>query len=220
MDAEPDLAALLASRLCHDLVSPVAAFGNGLELLETEHEPAMRESCVALLRQSAEASAAKLGFFRYAFGAAGAVQEMPAAELYGLITALAATGRPVQVEWAVAADTLPGAAAKLLLNMAGIGLDALARGGVLAVAAERQGATVEIAVRAEGARVTLDRDVARVLDGTLPPHQLSSRTAQAALVRQLAEAGGGNVQHAQDDGVLVLGAMIGGSGHGSGAGDG
>jgi histidine phosphotransferase ChpT len=210
MEAEPDLAALLCSRLCHDLVSPVAAFGNGLELLETETDPAMRDSCVALLNQSAQAAAAKLGFFRYAFGAAGAVQEMPVGELQALVAALAATGRPVQLDWAVAADTLPGTAARLLLNMAGIGLDTLARGGVLAVAAERQGPLVEIAIRAEGPRVTLDREIGRALDGEVPAHQLSSRTAAAALVRRLAQQAGGTVQHAQADGMLVLGATLGG----------
>ena len=212
MNAQPDLAALLCSRLCHDLVSPVAAFGNGLELLEHENDPAMRDSCTQLLAQSARAAADKLTFFRYAFGAAGSsVQEMPVAEMRELITALAAGGREVALDWGIAAETLPGPAAKLLLNMAAIGLDTLVRGGVLAIAAERRGSEVEIAIRAEGGRIAMDRDIGRALDGTLPPHQLSARTAPAALVRQLAETHGGAVQQAQGDGVLVMGATIGAS---------
>jgi len=210
MTSSPDLAALLCSRLCHDLVSPVAAFGNGLELLEQESDPAMRQSCVDLLNQSAKAAADKLAFFRYAFGGAGAtVQEMPVDEPQALIAALAANGRGARVEWAVADATLPGPATRILLNLAGIALDALVRGGTLAIAAERRGPVTEIAIRAEGERIALDRDIARALDGALSAHQLSSRTAQAALVRQLVEDEGGTLQHAAADGMLVLGATIG-----------
>ena len=70
-----DLAALLCSRLCHDLLSPVGALNNGLELLAEEKDPEMRKRCMELLEQSAKASADKLKFFRLAFGAAGGFGE-------------------------------------------------------------------------------------------------------------------------------------------------
>ena len=66
-----DLASLLCSRLCHDLLSPVGALNNGLELMADEQDPEMRERCLELLNESARASANKLKFFRLAFGAAG-----------------------------------------------------------------------------------------------------------------------------------------------------
>ena len=66
-----DLASLLCSRLCHDMLSPVGALSNGLELLSSEHDPDMRQRCFELLEQSAKVSADKLKFFRLAFGAAG-----------------------------------------------------------------------------------------------------------------------------------------------------
>ncbi|MFL6735093.1 MAG: histidine phosphotransferase, partial [Sphingomicrobium sp.] len=66
-----DLASLLCSRLCHDLMSPVGALNNGLELLADEQDPDMREKCMELLADSARTSANKLKFFRLAFGAAG-----------------------------------------------------------------------------------------------------------------------------------------------------
>src|SRR4051812_50023079 len=68
-----DLASLLCSRLCHDLMSPVGALNNGIELLADEQDPDMREKCLELLADSARASANKLKFFRLAFGAAGGV---------------------------------------------------------------------------------------------------------------------------------------------------
>ena len=70
-----DLASLLCSRLCHDLLSPVGALSNGLELLSSEDDPEMRDRCVELLEQSATISTNKLKFFRLAFGAAGGFGE-------------------------------------------------------------------------------------------------------------------------------------------------
>ena len=66
-----DLASLLASRLCHDMLSPVGALSNGLELLADEKDPEMRKRCFELLEQSAKISTDKLKFFRLAYGAAG-----------------------------------------------------------------------------------------------------------------------------------------------------
>src|SRR5678816_2396766 len=69
-----DLASLLCSRLCHDLLSPVGALNNGLELMADEQDPEMREKCLELLNESARASANKLKFFRLAFGAEQSLQ--------------------------------------------------------------------------------------------------------------------------------------------------
>src|SRR5690606_3542809 len=66
-----DLASMLCSRLCHDMLSPVGALSNGLELLAGEKDPEMRQRCFELLEQSAQISADKLKFFRLAYGAAG-----------------------------------------------------------------------------------------------------------------------------------------------------
>src|SRR5690348_6964348 len=70
-----DLASLLCSRLCHDLMSPVGALNNGIELLADETDPDMREKCLELLGDSARATANKLKFFRLAFGAGGGFGE-------------------------------------------------------------------------------------------------------------------------------------------------
>ena len=69
MTSQTDLAALLCSRLCHDLLSPVGALSNGIELLADETDPEMQKRCVELLEQSAKTSTDKLKFFRLAFGA-------------------------------------------------------------------------------------------------------------------------------------------------------
>ena len=66
-----DLAALLCSRVCHDVISPVGAIVNGLEVLEEETDQEMRDIALDLIRKSAKTASAKLQFCRLAFGAAG-----------------------------------------------------------------------------------------------------------------------------------------------------
>src|SRR5580692_8192074 len=63
-----DLAALLCSRVCHDVISPVGAIVNGLEVLEDEDDPAMREVAIELIKKSANSASARLQFCRLAFG--------------------------------------------------------------------------------------------------------------------------------------------------------
>ena len=66
-----DLAALLCSRVCHDVISPVGAIVNGLEVLEDEDDPSMRDVALELIKKSARSASARLQFCRLAFGAAG-----------------------------------------------------------------------------------------------------------------------------------------------------
>lgn len=209
MTSSTDLAALLCSRLCHDLLSPVGALNNGLELLADEHDPAMRQRCIELLEQSARTSADKLRFFRLAFGAAGGFgEDVPVDEPRALIEALANADGRTTLQWAVADRTLPKAGVKLLLNLASIGLDALVRGGTLAVGAERQGGATEIAIRAAGPRIAFDENIGRALTGQLPVAELSGRTAPAHMIYLLAKERGGGVQYARGDDALVLGAVL------------
>lgn len=204
-----DLAAMLCSRLCHDMLSPVGAFANGLELLATETDPDMRQNCMELLEQSATISTNKLKFFRLAFGAAGGFGDrVPVEEAKNLIGALAADKGRIEVEWALADANLGKPAVKVLLNLAQIAVDALVRGGTLVVGAERRDGACEIVVRATGPKIAFDEVLGHALDGTLAARDLSSRTAAAHMIHLLARNCGGTLQYAHGGDALVLGAML------------
>ncbi len=217
-DPALDLASLLCSRLCHDMLSPVGALTNGLELLAGEKDPEMRKRCFELLEQSAKISADKLKFFRLAFGAAGGFgDQVPVAEAKSLVDALVANNGRITVNWSLGAATLPKPAVKLLLNLALIGIEALVRGGTLDIGAEQRvgelgggkaGGSSEIVVRAAGARIAFDPAIGQALDGTLPVADLSSRTAPAWMLSQLAARHGGGLQYALSEGALVMGAVL------------
>lgn len=202
-----ELASLMCSRLCHDLLSPIGALSNGIELLVDEKDPEMRQRCFELLEQSAKASADKLKFFRLAFGAAGGFGDhVDAQEPHAVIAALA--GEKIRLNWHVAERGLPKTAVKVLLNLSAIGIDALVRGGTLDVGAELRDGACEIAVRASGERIAFDPIIGRALDGSLADEDISSRTAPAFMLCMLAAETGGGLQYAVTPDALLMGAVL------------
>ena len=204
-----DLAAMLCSRLCHDMLSPVGALNNGLELLAMEDDPEMRKSVIALLEQSARTSTNKLKFFRLAFGAAGGFGDrVDVAEPRALVDALVSDRDKVEINWAIDAANLAKPAVKVLLNFAQIANDALVRGGSLDIGAEVRDGNCEIVVRATGTKIAFDDTIGKALDGSLDRTDLSSRTAAAHMIHLLAAQSGGGIQYARTDETLVLGAIL------------
>lgn len=209
MTSQTDLAALLCSRLCHDMLSPVGALSNGLELLADEQDPEMRKRCIELLEQSAKISTDKLKFFRLAFGAAGGFGDnVPVEEAQEVIAALASGNKRIELNWAIGETSLPKPAVKVLLNLSQIALEALIRGGTLDIGAEKLDGNVEIVARATGQKIAFDETIGHALQGNVSPAEVTSRTAAAHMVALLAEELGGGLQYALGDGSLVLGAVI------------
>lgn len=211
--APVDFASLLCSRLCHDLLSPVGALNNGLELLADETDPEMRARCLDLLSDSARVSANKLKFFRLAFGAAGGFGEaVDTREAKAAIDGLFGHDGRIVVGWLIEAPTLSKTAIKVLLNLTLIAGDALVRGGRLDIGAETVGGQTEIAVRAEGPRLVLDPELRKALTGEIEADALTPRAAAAWLVHTIAtESGGGAMVSPTDADFLLFGATLGGS---------
>ena len=205
-----DLASLLCSRLCHDLMSPVGALNNGIELLADEQDPDMREKCLEVLADSARASANKLKFFRLAFGAAGGFgEEIDTHEAEAALEGLFGPERRIELGWMVAGDKLPKGAAKLLLNLALLAGDALVRGGRLDVGAENRDGAIELVIRAEGPRILLDPALRETLAKGTSGGTVEPRAAGAWLAHSLAAEAGGSIQLSDPDSeALVIGAAL------------
>jgi histidine phosphotransferase ChpT len=200
-----DFASLLCSRLCHDLLSPVGALNNGLELLADEHDPEMRQRCLELLNESARASANKLKFFRLAFGAAGGFgDQVDAREAKIAIEGMFGEGGRVEIGWMVEPATLSKTAIKVLLNLSLIAGDALVRGGRLDIGAEKTANGTEMVVRAEGPRLILDDELRQALEGGTAETEVTPRAAAAWLVSQLAAQAGGSIQVSPPDSPVLL----------------
>ena len=205
-----DLASLLCSRLCHDLMSPVGALNNGIELLADETDPNMREKCLELLADSARASANKLKFFRLAFGAAGGFGDaVDTHEAQAALEGVFGPERRIELGWVVSEGKLPKGAVKLLLNLALLAGDALVRGGRLDVGAETQDGEIELAVRAEGQRILLDPVLRDTLANGVTGGTVEPRAAGAWLAHSLCAEAGGTIKLSDPSSdVLMIGASL------------
>ncbi len=205
-----ELASLLCSRLCHDLLSPVGALNNGIELLADEQDPDMRERCLELLAESARATANKLKFFRLAFGAAGGFgDEVDTREAKAALEGLYGADKKTELGWIVADDKLPKGAVKLLLNLAMIAGDALVRGGRLDVGAERRDGSLEMVIRAEGPRILLDPKLRETIAQGHSGGEVEPRAAGAWLAHTLANEAGGSIQLSDPaDSALLIGVTL------------
>jgi histidine phosphotransferase ChpT len=199
MTQSVNFASLLCSRLCHDLVSPVGALTNGVELLADETDPAMREQCMQLLADSARVCADRLKFFRLAFGAAGGFgDQVDLREVRAAIEGLFVSER-TKVDWQVGPTSLAKPCVKVMLNLALLVGDGLLRGGTLTIHGEESTEGVDIAVKGEGPKTLLAEDLRRALAGHTALDALDPRAAPAYLVHELVRAAGGQIQVSAPD---------------------
>lgn len=148
-----DLAALLCSRVCHDVISPVGAIVNGLEVLEDEKDAEMRGFALDLIKKSAHTASARLQFCRLAFGAAGSAgASIDTGDAEQVARNLFADQR-TRLDWVATRALLPKNRVKLILNMCLIAAAAIPRGGIMAVTIGQDGETIEVAARGTNAKV-------------------------------------------------------------------
>ena len=128
-----DLAALLCSRVCHDVISPVGAIVNGLEVLEDEKDEAMRGFAQDLIKKSAKQASARLQFARLAFGAAGSAgAAIDTGDAENVARGFIGDER-TQLSWDMPRVLLPKNQVKLLLNLLVIAAGTIPRGGTIHV---------------------------------------------------------------------------------------
>ena len=180
-----EFAALLVSRVCHDLVSPVGAVVNGLEVLEDERDATMRADALKLVASSAEQAAARLQFARLAFGAAGSAGAELDLNEVGRIVGGLVEGSKVSVEWQAAPLNWPKNWAKLLMNATLMAVDSLPRGGRVVVQTGADPSTPRFTVRATGTNARLLEDVQKAAQGETG-EGLDGRSIQAFLTHKLA----------------------------------
>jgi histidine phosphotransferase ChpT len=196
-----ELAALLCSRVCHDLISPVGAIVNGLEVLDDNPKPEDREFALDLIRKSAKTASARLQFCRLAFGAAGSAgaqidvgdaQTMARGHIEDAKTTIA---------WNLPRLLLPKNRVKLLLNMLIVAQQTIPRGGTLTVDPIGEGETMAFRVTARGLNARVPQNIADMLAGQ--SHAADAHAVQPYYTRLLAEACGLKVKLAADGEAVV-----------------
>ncbi|PHP29135.1 hypothetical protein CJ301_01225 [Limimaricola cinnabarinus] len=179
MTDDPDFGALIASRICHDLISPLSAIGNGVELLAMSTPPGPE---LSLISESVESALARIRFFRLAFGAASSEHPVGRGEIVSLLDALSRGGR-LRFDWEVS-EELTRDRVKLVLLLAACLEAALPHGGRIVI----DGAAGRLQLRGHGPRLRIEKEAWSRLHGETGPALMPSAAQFAVAAEMLRDA--------------------------------
>ena len=195
------LASLIGSRICHDLISPVGAISNGLEVLETSDDEEMRKVALDLIGNSARQAARKLAFARLAFGAAGSMgADISLGDAQDIAQDLLAEDKRVRLNWLAPRENRPKAQVKLLMNLLLLGISCIPRGGEVEVNVDGEA----LLVRAKGPRAAFPEKSARVLTGEMAASEVDAHMIQPYYTLLLLEELGHGLDIDQGEDEVIL----------------
>lgn len=199
-----DLAALLCSRVCHDIISPVGAINNGLELLD---EGGADEDAMNLIRQSARNASARLQFARIAFGAAGSAGMLiDTGDAEAVTTAFLKNEKP-ELSWSGGRALLPKNKVKLLLNLVLIANAAIPRGGRIAVTLEDVDTQPRFTLSARGPMLRVPPKFLELHSGATPEEPIDAHSVQPYYTLLLAREAGMTISvHATPEEIVLSAA--------------
>lgn len=202
-----DFAALLCSRVCHDIISPVGAITNGIEVLDEEDSEEMKAFAFDLIRKSARTASAKLQFARLAFGAAGsagAEVDLGDAET---VAKRYMESEKAELVWKAERRLLPKNQVKLLLNLLLVSLHAVPRGGVITVTVEGDLPHPIQRIEASGPAARIPPKVADLLVGKVE-EAIDAHAIQPYYAGALAREAGLTVEISKADDTIVFEARL------------
>ncbi|MFZ0622273.1 MAG: histidine phosphotransferase family protein, partial [Pseudolabrys sp.] len=199
--------ALLCSRVCHDLISPVGAIVNGLEVLEEEKDEATKEFALDLIKKSARTASAKLQFCRIAFGAAGSAgAQIDLGDAENIARGFLEDDK-TKLAWNLPRALSPKNRVKLLLNMLVIAGQAIPRGGRISIEPIGSGDTMGFRVTAAGTNAKIPPAVPSLLTGEERGDGLDAHRIQPFYAGLLAKACGVKAAITMDGETVVITAQ-------------
>ena len=200
-----DLAALLCSRVCHDLISPIGAIVNGLEVLdEKESDQQTKDFALDLIKKSAKAASARLQFCRLAFGAAGSAgAQIDLGDAHNMARGFIEDGK-TKLVWQLPPALLPKNRVKLLLNMLIIAGQTIPRGGTIEVGPIGEGQNIGFRLVASGPNSRIPEAIPTLLEGASENGSVDAHAIQPFYAGLLARACGLKVELKADGEAIVI----------------
>lgn len=187
------LAAYISSRICHDLISPVASVNSALELLQDPGDADMKAQAQQLLENGAEAAAARIQLLRYAFGSAGLSDTgADRHEVKQIVEGFMKSHKP-SVDWDIQTDHFSYGHARVLMNLVIMATAAIPRGGVVALKVHNSGGTLTVTANARGPKAMLTEFTRAAIDGGTPEEGWSARTIQPLFAKMVIDDLGGKL---------------------------
>lgn len=204
MTTDPEIAAaqIWISHLCHELVSPVGAINNGVELIEETGIEGVHKEALELIAESGRMAAAKLRFYRVAYGRAGSAGDIGLAEARAMAVDLLAGDGRTTIDWPVLPQVrlVPGAV-QLLLNLLLLSAGCLPRGGAVSVDLQ-PGDIVKVTITARGVNARVAEDIVDAVVGKNA--EMDHRTSHGVLCAKLAAQIGQKLSVAGEEGAVAV----------------
>jgi histidine phosphotransferase ChpT len=201
-----DLAALLCSRVCHDLISPSGAIVNGLEVLEESTDEETKSFALDLIKKSARTASARLQFCRIAFGAAGsATAQIDLGDAKNVARGFIEDDK-IKLSWNLSSALLPKNRVKLLLNMILVAAQSIPRGGIVAVEGDGPPEAMTFKIAARGLNARIPQAVPALLAGFPERGVVDAHAIQPFYTGLLGRAGGLAVSIEADGDAIIVAA--------------
>lgn len=201
-----DLSAYLCSKVCHDIISPVGAITNGLELLEEDINGDMRDMAQELIQKSATQASAKLKFARIAYGAAGSAgAEIDTGDAEEVAIGYMAAEK-ADLEWDVTRQLLPKNQIKLMLNMMLIALNCVPQGGTIKIKMEGDAENPSFAAICDGKNSRIPEAIANLASGKSSDSPIDAHTIQPYYAWVLARKIGLGIEFSKTEEIVTISA--------------
>jgi histidine phosphotransferase ChpT len=198
-----DLAALISSKICHDVIGPVGAIYNGLEILNEDDDQQAKSYALDVIRSVTEQASARLQFARFAFGASGSAGSMIDLTTAEQISRGFVGQGKHKLVWRGQPGHMSKDKAKLLLNLIASAITALPRGGEIDVAITGSMEAPQFTLRCKGTGARPPQYLTEFVIGQQPP-QLDAMTIQAYYTWRLAGTAEMRIEILKDEADIIL----------------
>lgn len=203
-----DLASLISSRICHDLISPIGALNTAIEVLDDTESKEMHEDALKLIKLAASEASAKLSYLRIALGTNSTSKGVMNLDKLKLITENMFNTEKFSFNWDVSEIKLEKSIARILLNILMLAIQSIPRGGKVTIKIEEKSDKLKLVTSANGIKSRLDKQTEDAFKGILPSEEIDGRVIQSFFTGILIDNLNGRIEAFKTDGNVIFNVTI------------
>lgn len=203
-----DLASLISSRICHDLISPIGALNTAIEVLDDTESKEMHEDALKLIKLAASEASAKLSYLRIALGTNSTSKGVMNLDKLKLITENMFNTEKFSFNWDVSEIKLEKSIARILLNILMLAIQSIPRGGKVTIKIEEKSDKLKLVTSANGIKSRLDKQTEDAFKGILPSEEIDGRVIQSFFTGVLIDDLNGRIEAFKTDGNVIFNVTI------------
>ena len=203
-----DLASLISSRICHDLISPIGALNTAIEVLDDTESKEMHEDALKLIKLAASEASAKLSYLRIALGTNSTSKGVMKLDKLKLITENMFNTEKFSFNWDVSEIKLEKSIARILLNILMLSIQSIPRGGKVTIKIEEKSDKLKLVTSANGIKSRLDKQTEDAFKGILPSEEIDGRVIQSFFTGILIDNLNGRIEAFKTDGNVIFNVTI------------